>query len=109
MVDKIHSYIFENYYDLDASDLLQIIEDAGMLPPRWVPIADSTEMGNGGMFNADNDNYPKGHYNVANGKSIYCGVINSWEPEDEIKACSFCENPCGNDHCPVANENKKDN
>lgn len=73
----------ENYSVSAAESILDVIEEAGMLPPRWVPIADSTEMGNGGMFNADNDNYPKGHYNVANGKSIYCGVINSWEPEDE--------------------------
>jgi len=28
---------------------------------------------------------------------------------DKKITCGFCENPCGNDHCPVANENKKDN
>jgi hypothetical protein len=29
--------------------------------------------------------------------------------KDKRITCGFCESPCGNDHCPVTNENKKDN
>lgn len=69
--------------DAVVNRVLNKTDTIGMLPPSWTPIADSTEIGYGGMFNIENGNYPKGHYNVDKGKSIYCGSINSWEPEDD--------------------------
>jgi len=36
-VSEIHEYIFQNYYDLQATDLLEIMEALGMLPPFFPP------------------------------------------------------------------------
>lgn len=37
MVNLIHDYYWDNYPDFEASDLLTIIEKAGMLPPNQCP------------------------------------------------------------------------
>lgn len=34
MVDLIHNYYWDNYPDFEASDIVTIIEEAGMLPPK---------------------------------------------------------------------------
>lgn len=78
-----------NLNTMEVSDeLLKEMEKEGMLPPA--------------AYYHEQDREIKNAWHEAK-KHFY------WEPEDERKACEFCENPCGNDHCPVANENKKDN
>jgi len=53
MVDEIHQYLWSNFPTIEASDILDIIERKGMLPPSRI-------------F-----------------KSIPWGFQMEWEPEDE--------------------------
>lgn len=69
LVEIVHEYLWENYPDIDAADIVTIIEQSGMLPPIHYPFSCYCSMR--GSCPSCNPNEYK--------------MYNTWEPEDETK------------------------